>query len=117
MHIYIATLDDGMLVGAQYACCCHRTRALYHTSTTPLIGVPYINCNRLLTYCYTCAHLLSHCELFGNAQAVFGSASSAVTKNLAMIQKLPSNLNLWVTEMAAYGAADLNFTWLEALAR
>jgi hypothetical protein len=34
-----------------------------------------------------------------------------------MIQKLPSNLNLWVTEMAAYGAADLNFTWLEALAR
>ena len=47
--------------------------------------------------------------------AVFASALDAVHHNVEMVGRLPARLKLWVTEMAAYGAADLNFTWLEAL--
>ena len=47
--------------------------------------------------------------------AVFAAAVDAVGNNVAMLGTLPPHLKLWVTEVAAYGAPDLNFTWLEAL--
>ena len=72
--------------------------------------------------------------------AVFGSAFHAIAENAAFLAATPplagqqqqqqqqqqqeeqqqqqqqQQLRLWVTEVAAYGAAELNFTWLLALA-
>jgi hypothetical protein len=46
---------------------------------------------------------------------VFNSAFIFTDKNAEMMSKLPPRLKLWVTELAAYGADSLNFTWLEAM--
>ena len=48
--------------------------------------------------------------------AVLARPFEAVEGNRAMITStVPANLDLWVTEVAAYGASAINFTWLEAL--
>ena len=48
--------------------------------------------------------------------AVLVRPFEAVEGNRAMITStVPANLDLWVTEVAAYGAEAINFTWLEAL--
>eukprot|EP00937_MAST-01D_sp_MAST-1D-sp2_P002722 g2722.t1 len=48
--------------------------------------------------------------------AVLASAFRAAEQNARMASAtIPASLELWVTELAAYGAPSLNFTWLEAL--
>ena len=55
-------------------------------------------------------------SLAASVAHVLASPFEFISQNVAMLGRdVPARLRLWVTEVSAYGAAEINYTWLEAL--